>query len=238
MSLTDSPRLSAARPRRSLSGAIRARLGATGAPWWAWLGIILAPAIGVLFLRAPLISQIGYIDPWFDDGYAWSLAHGLHLFDDPYYGVRFPPILLIAGATEVFGAVAGYLVLHYLILLATGLVLYRCVRQFASARVAVAAVVLLMLDVYFLRLELWDYASFVQIPSMLGAVALWPRGSGRWRLLAAAGAGALISVAAFSQPLSLLIVPPVLIVELIAAARVRDGELVRLAARLGVAAVA
>jgi hypothetical protein len=233
MSLTETGTLH----RPSPGVAHRARLIAARAPWWAWVGVVLAPFIGVALLRAPLINQIGYIDPWFDDGYAWSLGHGLRLFEDPYYGVRFPPILLIAGATDLFGAVAGYLILHYLILLGTGAVLYRCVRQFASPRVAVSAVLLLMLDVYFLRLELWDYASFVQIPAMLCAVAVWPRGSGRWRLGAAAAAGAFVSLAAFSQQLSLLVVPAVLIVECVAAARTRDGELVRIAARLVAAAV-
>jgi hypothetical protein len=223
--------------RRSVSAHLRSRVSASRAPWWARVGVVLAPFIGVAFLRAPLINQIGYIDPWFDDGYAWSLAHGLRLFEDPYYGVRFPPILLIAGATDLFGAVAGYLILHYLILLGTGAVLYRCVRRFASSRVALCAVLLLMLDVYFLRLELWDYASFVQIPAMLCAVAVWPRGNERWQLGVAAVAGALVSAAAFSQQLSLLVVPPVLIVECVAAARLRDGEFIRIAARLAMAAL-
>lgn len=233
MSLTET---GAAR-RRSTGARVKARAIALRAPWWAWVGVVLAPFIGVAVLRAPLINQIGYIDPWFDDGYAWSLAHGLHLFDDPYYGVRFPPILLIAGATDLFGAVAGYLILHYLILLGTGAILYRCVCRFASPRVAVCSVLLLMLDVYFLRLQLWDYASFVQIPAMLCAVAVWPRGSGSWRLGAAMAAGAFVSAAAFSQQLALLVVPPVLIVECVAASRMRDGEFVRIAARLAAAAV-
>jgi hypothetical protein len=223
--------------KKPLAAGLVARAQRLNLARWGWLSVPLAPFIGVLFLRAPLINQIGYIDPWFDDGYAWSLAHGLNLFADPYYGVRFPPILLIAGAEDIFGALGGYLVLHYLILVLAGAALYHCARQVASWRVAAASVVLLSLEVYYLRLSLWDYASFVQIPAMLAAVALWPRLSGRWRLVAAAGAGACVSLAAFSNPISLLFVPPLLLVEVVAAGRRHDGELVRIAARLAAAAV-
>ena len=90
----------------------------------------------MLFLRAPVINQIDYIDPWFYSGYGWSLSHGLSLFENPYYGVRFPPILLIAVSSDLFGALAGYLVLHYPILLGAGVALYCCTRRFASPRVA------------------------------------------------------------------------------------------------------
>jgi hypothetical protein len=207
----------------------------TRARWWTLAVLLTAPFLGVLFLRAPVINQIQYIDPWFYSGYGWSLTHGLRVFENLYYGVRFPPNLLIGGAADLFGAVAGYLVLRYLILVAAGVALYRCATQFTSQCAATAAVLLLALDVFYLRLVLWDYVTFVQIPAMLVAVAIWPRCSRSWGLVPAAGAGVLICAATVSTELSFLIVPPVLVVELVAVLRRGDGELVRLVARVGAA---
>jgi hypothetical protein len=210
----------------------RARTWRPAAPWWAIAAVVLAPIIGVLFLRAPVINQIDYIDPWFYSGYGWSLSHGLSVFENTYYGVRFPPILLIAVSSDLFGALGGYLVLHYAILLGTGVALYCCARRFASPRAAAGGVVLLGLDAYYLRLALWDYVTFLQIPAMLAAVAIFPRLKGRWGLVAAAGAGALICAVGISEELGLLVVPPVLLVEFVAVLRRRDGELIQLIVRL------
>ena len=186
----------------------------------------------MLFLRRrPVINQIDYIDPWFYSGYGWSLSHGLSVFENTYYGVRFPDPAH-RRIEDLFGALGGYLVLHYAILLAAGVALYCCTRRFASPRVAAGGVVLLALDVYYLRLALWDYVTFLQIPAMLGAVAIFPRLKGRWGLVAAAGAGALICAVGISEELGLLVVPPVLLVEFVAVLRRRDGELIQLIVRL------
>jgi hypothetical protein len=205
--------------------------------WVVRAVIVLAPVIGVVLLRAPLINQNGYLDAWFYTGYGWAPIHHLTVFENTYYGVRFPPILLIAATSRIFGALGGYLVLRYVIMLTTGVALYACVRQFTSRRVGVGSVVLLTLNVFYLRLVLWDYVTFVAIPASLAGVALWPRRRGRRGLVAAAGSGALLATAAFSNPLAISIIPPLLGVELLAALRRRDGEQLRFLVRV-IAAVA
>ena len=71
-----------------------------------------------------------------------------------------------------------------------GAFLYLAVRRFASVPVAAAAVCLLMLNPFFLRLMLWDYTTFVTLPCTIAGVALWYLGSTRTRALwTAFGAG-------------------------------------------------
>jgi hypothetical protein len=211
------------------------RRGIRGPGWPVTAVLALAPVIGVVFDRAPLVNQAGWLDAWFYAGYGWALPHGLTVFENTYFGVRFPPVLLITASTGLFGAIGGYVVLRYLILVGTGVALYAGVRQFASRRAAAGAVVLLALDVFYLRLVLWDYVTFVMIPASLAGVALWPRDPARRGLRAAAASGALLAAAAFSNPLALAVVPPLLAVELLAALRRRAGEPVRFVQRVGIA---
>jgi hypothetical protein len=197
----------------------------------------VAPAIGILLLRAPVLNQLGYLDASFYSGYGWGLGHHLELFGFTYYGVRFPAILLIAGSSTLFGPVAGYLVLRWLIIAGTCWALYRCTRIYATRPVALGAALLLALNPWFLRLVLWDYVTFVALPATIAAVAVWPRGPEHRGLGAAALAGALAGAAAFANPLSLTLVPALAVVELIAAIRVGRVELRHLAVRFGAALV-
>ncbi len=74
----------------------------------------------MLLLRAPLFNNLAYRDPWFYSGYGWTLAHHIEIFGWFYYAVRFPVTLPIGWTTDLFGPVAGYIVLRYLILAGTG----------------------------------------------------------------------------------------------------------------------
>jgi hypothetical protein len=194
------------------------------------VGVVLfAPLLGVLLLRSPLMNNLAYRDPWFYSGYGWTPAHHVEIFGwFPYYGVRFPVTLPIAWSTAVLGPVAGYLALRYLILTATGGMLYACVRQFATAWVAAASVVLLALNPFYVRMVLWDYTSYVAFPAAIAGVALWllssTRGRVFWPFLIA---GALYSAAVFANPLSATFGAPLIVIELIAALRRDWPELAR-----------
>lgn len=218
-----------------MTAAIRAarvrRLGG-----WPVLVVLLAPLLGVLVLRASLFNGVLYRDPWFYSGHGWALEHHVEVFNWFYYAIRFPVVLPISWSTAVFGPVAGYLVLRYLILVATGAVVYACARRFTSKSVAACAVVLLAMSPFYLRLVLWDYTTFVGLPASIGAVALWFLGAGpRRRLLTAAGSGALVGVAVFSNPVYGLLIPALFGVEAVAAARGGWGAIREFAARIAAA---
>ena len=202
----------------------------------AWLTpvvLCIAPLIGVALLRAPVLNQLGYVDASFYSGYGWGLDHHLKIFGFTYYGVRFPPILLIAGSSALFGPVPGYLILRWLIMAGACWSLYRCTRLYASRRVALGAALLLALNPWFVRLVLWDYVTFVALPATIAAVAVWPRGSEHRGLRAAAVAGALLAAAAFANPLSVSVAPVLALVELVAALRVGGVELRSFVLRCG-----
>src|SRR4051794_19483709 len=69
--------------------------------------ILLAPLLGLVILRAPVINVLFYRDPWFYSGHGWALSHFVEVFGWFYYAVRFPANLPIGWSTDLFGAVAG-----------------------------------------------------------------------------------------------------------------------------------
>lgn len=200
-----------------------------------WIVVLLAPLAGVVLLRAPLINALPNNDTWFYSGYGWALAHHVEVFGWFYYTDRFTVILPISVAAKLFGPVAGYLILRYALMTATGALLYRCVRRFAVPWIAAASVLLLALDPYYLRLMLWDYTTFITLPCTIAGAAVWYLGdTPRQRLAGAIAAGALIAAAVYANPLSALVIPALGAPELVAAARSR--ELPLFVARLAAAA--
>jgi hypothetical protein len=181
--------------------------------------------VGVAVLRAPLLNNLAYRDPWFYSGYGWTLVHHVEIFGWFYYAVRFPAILPIRWTTELFGPIAGYIALRYLILAATGAVLYICLRRFWSVAGACTAVVLLAMSPFYVRMLLWDYVSFIAVPACIAGVAFWFMGSTRGRLVwYFVLAGGLLGMAVFANPLSGTVVVTLLGVDGIGALRRGVGE--------------
>lgn len=190
--------------------------------------VLLAPLLGVLVLRASLFNGIEYRDTWFYAGHGWALEHHVAIFGWYYYAVRFPVVLPIAWFDALLGPVAGYLALRYVVLAATGALVFACVRRFASQRVAAAAVVLLACNPFYMRLVLWDYTTFVGLPATIAAIAVWHLSARRWTALVA---GALVCAAAFANPLYAFVAPCLFGVEAVVAARGGAAALREYAAR-------
>lgn len=198
--------------------------------------VLLAPLAGVLVLRAPLMNNLAYRDPWFYSGYGWTLEHHIETFGWFYYSVRFPVTLPIRWFTDLFGPVTGALLLRYLIFAGTGAVFYACVRRFASVAVASASLAFLAINPFYVRMVLWDYTSFIALPCAVVGVALWfmasTRGRPYWAFVVS---GALLGAAVFANAFSAVFVAPLLLVEGIAALRRGPREIARLAVRLAAA---
>jgi hypothetical protein len=205
--------MSSASPSLS-SGRRLARL-----PWPA-LAVVVAPVLGIVLLRAPLINTLNYNDTWFYSGYGWTPAHHVEIFDWFYYGVRFPVTLPIHISTDLFGATAGYLALRALIFSATGAIVYGVLRRVVSMPIACVGVLLLCLDSFYLRLILWDYTTFVTLPCSIAGAALWYLGAeGRRPWLTAFVAGVFLAAAMFANPVSVMVLFALFGVEAVAAAR-------------------
>jgi hypothetical protein len=200
--------------------------------------VALAPLVGVLVLRAPLMNNLAYRDPWFYSGYGWALQHHIEVFGWFYYSVRFPVILPIRWSTDLLGPVTGALVLRYVLLAGAGAAFYVCVRRFASVGVATVSTLLLAFNPYYLRMVLWDYTSYVALPCAVAGVALWLMSSVRgrvfWPFLVS---GALYGAAVFANPFSALFAAPLLLIEGLAAIRLGVREIGRLVLRCASAAL-
>jgi hypothetical protein len=194
--------------------------------------VLLAPVLGAVLLRASPVNALGDLDPWLYSGYGWTLAHHVAVFGWPYYVDRFTVVLPIAVSTGLLGPVPAYLILRYALMAACGALLYKAVRRFASVPVAAAAVCLLMLNPFFVRLMLWDYTQFVTLPCTIAGVALWYLGSTRARALwTALGAGICLGAVIFANPFMGLVLPALLGVEAIAAIRGGRRYVITLVAR-------
>ncbi len=181
---------------------------------------MLAPLLGVLVLRAPLINALPNNDTWFYSGYGWALAHHIEIFGWFYYADRFTATLPIALSTGALGPVAGYLVLRCLLLVGTGGVLYICARRFTSRFVAATGVCLLAMNPFYMRLVLWDYTTFIALPCTIAGAAVWYLGTRRTAMLITAiVSGALLGAAIYANPLSGLVLPALFAVETVAACR-------------------
>jgi hypothetical protein len=198
-----------------------------------WAVVLLAPAFGVLLLRAPLVNMLNYLDPWLYAGYGWTLAHHVAIFGWPYYADRFTVVLPIAVSTGLLGPIPAYLVMRYVLMASCGALLYLAVRRFSSVPVAAAAACLLMLNPFFVRLMLWDYTPFVTVSCTIAGAALWYLGSTRTRALwTALGGGICLSAAIYANPFAGLVLPALLGVEAIAAIRGGRRDVVTLALRV------
>jgi hypothetical protein len=194
--------------------------------------VLLAPVLGIVLLRAPLLEQLGYLDPWLYSGYGWTLAHHVEIFGWPYYVDRFTVVLPIAVSTGLLSPVPAYFVLHYVLMAGCGAALYLAVRRYASVPVAAAAVCLLMLNPFFVRLMLWDYTPFVMLPCTIACVALWYLGSTRsGGLWTALGAGICMSAAIYANVVAGLVLPALIGVEAIAAIRGGRRDVITLVLR-------
>ena len=94
-------------------------------------GSLLAPLVGVLLLRAPVLNNLPYRDPWFYPGYgAVARAATIEVFGWFYYAVRFHSVLPTGWAADVLARWAAACVLRYALLVATGAAVFACVRRF------------------------------------------------------------------------------------------------------------
>jgi hypothetical protein len=199
--------------------------------------IVLAPIVAVLVLRLPLINQLDYADAWFYSAYAWVPKHHFDVFQLNYFAVRFPAILPIGAFEHLFGAQYGYVVLRYLIAVACGTALYVASRRFASRGVALAAVALLFVNPFFVRMLLWDYAGFAAVSAGLIGICLWYWTNDRplvWTLLP----GAALAAAVFANALLATTLVVFFAVEAVTALRFGREATGRFVARLGVSLAA
>jgi hypothetical protein len=199
--------------------------------------LVLAPAAVAAALRLPLINQLDWADAWFYSAYAWVPKHHFAVYGWNYFSVRFPAILSIGVFERVFGTYGGYVVLRYVLAVASGAAVYLAARRVADVWVALASAVLLYLNPFFSRMLLWDYAGFVAVAAGVVGFALWWWADDRhlaWTLLP----GAALALALFANAFVGTALFVLFVVELVSAVRTGLGACLRFAARVGISVLA
>ncbi len=215
---------------------LRQQLAARRTLLLSLLAIAVAPILTVLVLRLPLINQLNYADPWFYTAYAWTPKHHFEIFGWNYFSVRFPAIFAIGVFKRIFGVRGGYVLLRYVLAVASGASIFLCVRRFASTSAALGAALLLFMQPFFSRSLLWDYTSYIEVSVGLIGIALWYWSDGR-RLLWTLLPGAALSAAVFANAFFGTAVFALLVLEGIAALRLGRTAMLRYAARVAVCAL-
>ena len=105
---------------------------------WPYLAIAVAPLMLFFVYPIPPIMQAARpIDAFFYTGYINNLDELIKLYGFQYYSVRFGLILPGRLSAELFGPVAGFYVLRYLLTVGALSAYFRCIR--AGLGTAIAA---------------------------------------------------------------------------------------------------
>ncbi|HET9385951.1 MAG TPA: hypothetical protein VFO67_12445 [Gemmatimonadales bacterium] len=127
--------------------------------------------------------QNGFIDPYVYTGYIHNFQDLLERYGPTYYSVRFGHILPARMLAALVGALPGYLLWRYLVVLAGSVPFYFLLRQRYGRPLAMALVAVLVTSPFLARTVLWDYPSATAVPCLLGAVCLLQVEHRRRRLL-------------------------------------------------------
>jgi hypothetical protein len=155
--------------------------------------LLLLPVAAFWLMNFRLIVQNGAIDPYVYTGYIHNFHDLLERYGPTYYGVRFGHILPARMLASLFGAIPGYLLWRYLVVLAGSVPFYVLLRQRYGRTLAMTVVTVLVTSPFLARTVLWDYPSATAVPCLLGAVCLLQL-EHRCRRLLDLGAGFLAGV--------------------------------------------
>jgi MFS family permease len=118
------------------------------------------------------ILQNGAIDAYVYTGYIHNFHDLLDRYGPTYYSVRFGHILPNRALASLFGALPGYLLWRYLVVLAASVPFYVLLRQRYGRPVACTVVTVLVTSPFLARTVNWDYVSATAVPCLFGAVCL------------------------------------------------------------------
>jgi hypothetical protein len=145
--------------------------------------LLLLPVAAFWLMNFRLIVQNGSIDPYVYTGYIHNFQDLIDRYGATYYGVRFAHILPARALSALVGAIPGYLIWRYLVVLAGSVPFYVLLRQRYGRPLAMTMVTVLVTSPFLARTVLWDYPTATAIPCLLGAVCLFQIEHRRRRLL-------------------------------------------------------
>jgi hypothetical protein len=145
--------------------------------------LLVLPVAAFWLLNFRPMVQNGSIDPYVYTGYIHNFEDLIERYGPTYYGVRFGHILPSRMLAALLGAIPGYFVWRYLVVLAGSVPFYVLLRQRYGRPLAMTMVTVLVTSPLLARTVLWDYPSATAVPCLLGAVCLLQIEHRRRRLL-------------------------------------------------------
>jgi len=136
----------------------------------SFVAVIVLPA-ACIWLTRTMVTDAGYVDPFFYTGYMINSKSLISHFGMTYYLVRMAVILPGMWIYGLFGAEHGFFVLEYLKLLTGSLSIFAIARRFYGPRVALFSAVFLCFSPWFIRANTWDYVDGFAIDYILAGIA-------------------------------------------------------------------
>jgi hypothetical protein len=141
--------------------------------------LLLLPIAAFFAIHFETVNQTGMLDPYIYTGYVHNFDDLIARYGIRYYVVRFGFILPAQAMVGLFGPIAGYLVLRYLMALTFGLPLYAVCKRYTSGPVAVCIYTVAMTSPYIARMLLWDHPDATGGPFLSAAICLLLLSQGR-----------------------------------------------------------
>lgn len=164
--------------------------------------LLLLPILSFFCVNFQPVLQNGTLDPFFYTSYVHNF-HDLWLrYGVTYYGVRFGFILPARLCTTLFGPIAGYFALRYVLALVFAAPLYAVCKRYLSLPVAVFVYATAVSTPYLAHTLLWDQPDATGCPFLSAAICLFLLGRGR-ATLASSIAGICLGIAGNSNVFTL-----------------------------------
>lgn len=147
------------------------------------LALLGAPAAAFWLINFLPIVQNRSIDAYVYTGYVHNFVDLLERYGTTYYSVRFGLILPAQLTATLFGPVAGYFVLRYILVLLAGVPFYVLIKQRYGRLPAITVLLLLLTSPFLARTVLWDYTDASGVTCLFAAICLFCIEHRRRRLL-------------------------------------------------------
>lgn len=175
---------------------------------WHLLGIVLLPGMAWLVLGLPMMHAASFSDAFYYFAYAHNFVDLVERYGMIYYAVRFGAIFPDLWFGALLGPMAGFLVLRYLLCVATCGALFFFFSRRYGALVGWFAAAFWMFNPFVLKMMLSPYVTSTAIPFALCGLLLLFMQTQRWMVsrhfgmagvIAATVAGALFCLSATSN---------------------------------------
>ena len=186
-----------------------------------WILVALLPLVFFWGYGVQRFYLLSGADPFIYLGYSVSLADLINRFGYPYYAVRFGLIVPSNVASELFGVVDGYFVVRWVVSVVAAGTVFQFLRQRYRWETGAVAAGMLLLNPIYVRAIMTMYSTTIVVPFVCGAAALLlMTGSRRVVIGSRAFAGALLGLSVNANSFALLPIAAMLLVWLVARARV------------------